>query len=411
MRVALLGYGTVGSGVYELIEKNKQAVKNNFGRELKVVKVLVKNLDKYKDHEAFDVFTNDFEDIKNTEVDIAVETIGGISPTDDYLKYFLSKGIPVITANKDLIAEKGNELIEIARENATILSFEASVGGGIPILKPLQESLAGNEIKNISAVLNGTTNYILTKMYEEDMGYDEALQMAQDMGFAEADPTSDVEGLDAMRKLVILSTIGYKKHIKWTDLPLTGISKVTDRDIAYAKEEKFKIKLIAFSEDMGDSIYGTVRPVFIDKQSKYAKIDNEFNAVLVEGDAVGELMFTGKGAGKYPTASAILGDLMDIIQNKKILPSYIYQEEVKIIKYYPKKAKYIIRFVAKDLNLLTAKLFSLFSDYGMKLTLSPESQSLYVQVVEKNEEILLEKLNQITDTFNCSYMHYLVFDK
>ena len=411
MRVALLGYGTVGSGVYELIQRNKQAVQQNFGRELEVAKVLVKNLEKYKDHEAYELFTNNFDDVIEAKVDIAIETIGGISPTGDYLKYFLSHGIPVITANKDLIAEIGNELIEIARENHTILSFEASVGGGIPILKPLQESLAGNEIKNISAVLNGTTNYILTKMYEEDMGYDDALAMAQDMGFAEADPTSDVEGYDAMRKLVILSSIGYKKHIRWTDLPLQGISKVTARDIAYAKEENYKIKLIAFSEDMGDAIYGTVRPVFITQQSKYAKIDNEFNAVLVEGDAVGELMFTGKGAGKYPTASAILGDLMDIIQNKKILPTYNYQDEVKIIKYYPKEAKYIIRFISKDLNVLTSKLFSLFSDHGMKLTLSPESQSLYVQVIEKDEKALIKKLDQITEIIKCTYFHYLVYDK
>jgi homoserine dehydrogenase len=411
LRVALLGYGTVGSGVYELIEKNKAAVKTNFDRDLDVVKIMVKNLDKYKAHEAFHLFTNDFNDLKNADIDIAIETIGGISPTGDYLKYFLSHGIPVITANKDLIAEIGNELIEIARENNTILSFEASVGGGIPILKPLQESLAGNEIKNISAVLNGTTNYILTKMYEDNMGYDEALSLAQSMGFAEADPTSDVEGYDAMRKLVILSTIGYKKHIRWTDLPLEGISRVTARDIAFAKDEKYKIKLIAFSEDMGDAIYGTVRPVFITQQSKYAKIDNEFNAVLLEGDAVGELMFTGKGAGKYPTASAILGDLMDIIQNKKILPSYIYQDEVKIIRYYPKEAKYVVRFQAKDLNLLAAKLFSLFSDHGLKLTLASECESLYVQVTESNEITLLEKLNQITETFNCSYIHYLVYDK
>ncbi|MDK2868399.1 MAG: homoserine dehydrogenase [Clostridiales bacterium] len=411
MRVALLGYGTVGSGVYELIQKNTSAVKTNFDRELEVVKILVKNLDKYKSHEAFHLFTNNFDDLANANIDIAIETIGGISPTGDYLKYFLSHGIPVITANKDLIAEIGSELIEIAREHNTILSFEASVGGGIPILKPLQESLAGNEIKNISAVLNGTTNYILTKMYEDNMGYDEALSLAQSMGFAEADPTSDVEGYDAMRKLVILSTIGYKKHIRWTDLPLEGISRVTARDIAFAKDENYKIKLIAFSEDMGDAIYGTVRPVFITQQSKYAKIDNEFNAVLVEGDAVGELMFTGKGAGKYPTASAILGDLMDIIQNKKILPSYIYQDEVRIIRYYPKEAKYVVRFQAKDLNLLAAKLFSLFSDHGLKLTLASESQSLYVQVTESNEKTLLDKLNQITDTFNCSYIHYLVYDK
>jgi homoserine dehydrogenase len=411
LKIALLGYGTVGSGVYELIEKNKISVKSNFDRDLTVTKILVKNLDKYRDHACFELFTNDFNEIMAANVDIAIETIGGITPTGDYLKYFLSHGIPVITANKDLIAEIGSELIQIAKEHNTMLSFEASVGGGIPILKPLQECLAGNEIKNISAVLNGTTNYILTKMYEEDMSYDDALQLAQDLGFAEADPTSDVEGFDAMRKLVILSTIGYKKHMKWTDLPLEGISRITAKDIEYAKEEKYKIKLIGFSEDLGDAIYGTVRPVFITQNSKYAKIDNEFNAVLLEGDAVGELMFTGKGAGKYPTASAILGDLLDIIQNRKIHPAYIYQNNVNILKYYPKRAKYIVRFKSKDLNLLTAKLFSLFSDNGMKLTLAPECESLYVQVIEKNEKILLEKLDQITETFNCSYIHYLVFEK
>ncbi len=411
MKVALLGYGTVGSGVYELIQKNNENILENFSKDVKVVKILVKNLDKYKSHESFELFTNKFTDLIQENIDIAIETIGGIYPTYDYLEYFLSKGIPVITANKDLIAEKGNDLLEIAKANNTILSFEASVGGGIPILKPLQECLAGNKIKNISAVINGTTNFILTKMYSDDLSYEAALELAQKMGFAESDPTSDVEGYDAMRKLVILSSIGYKKNIKWKELPIEGISNILKSDIDYAKEENYRMKLLAFSEDMGDGIYGTVRPVYVTSSSKYAKIDNEYNAVLLEGDAVGELMFTGKGAGKFPTASAILGDLLDIVQNKKKHPSYHYQDSIHIHPYYPKRARWIIRFTNGKLEDLTMLLFQNFSAHAIKLSKGADSDALYVQLVADNEEALLQQLNQVAHKANCKYKHFLLFDK
>ncbi len=411
MKIALLGYGTVGSGVFELIEKNKESIQENFSKNVRVKRILVNNLDKYKAHESYEIFTNSFEDLIKEEFDIAIETIGGIYPAYDYLEYFLKKGIPVITANKDLIAEKGADLLEIAKLNNTILSFEASVGGGIPILKPLQECLAGNTIKNISAVINGTTNYILTKMFNDDVSYETALELAQEMGFAESDPTSDVEGYDAMRKLVILSSIGYKKNIKWTDLPIEGISNILKSDIDYAHSENYRMKLMAFSEDMGDGIYGTVRPVYVTSQSKYAKIDNEYNAVILEGDAVGELMFTGKGAGKFPTASSILGDMLDIIQNKKIQPSYHYQDSVHIHQYYPKKSKWVIRLTNGKLQELTMLLFECFSSNAIKLSKDANSDVLYVQLVAENEETLLEQLNQIAHKANCKYKHFLVFDK
>lgn len=411
MKIALLGYGTVGSGVYELIKKNNENILENFDKNVKVKRVLVKNLDKYKEHEAFSIFTNSFEDLIKDEYDIVIETIGGIYPTYDYLEYFLQKGTPVITANKDLIAEKGAALLEIAKNNNTILSFEASVGGGIPILKPLQECLAGNKIKNISAVINGTTNFILTKMFNDNLTYEAALLLAQEMGFAEADPTSDVEGYDAMRKLVILSSIGYKKNIKWKDLPIEGISNILKSDIDYAKEENYRMKLLAFSEDMDSGIYGTVRPVYVTSNSKYAKIDNEYNAVLLEGDAVGELMFTGKGAGKYPTASSILGDLLDIIQNKKKHPSYHYQDTIHIHQYYPKKAKWIIRFSNGKLEALTMLLFESFSSHAIKLSKNADSDALYVQLVADDEESLLQQLNMIAHKANCKYKHFMLFDK
>ncbi len=411
MKIALLGYGTVGSGVYELIDKNKASVKENYNKEMKIVKILVNNLNKYKDHPHFNLFTNQFDDIKEETIDLAIETIGGIHPTDTYLEYFLSKGIPVITANKDLIAEKGVFLSKLARENDTILSFEASVGGGIPILKPIQECLAGNQIKSISAVINGTTNYIMTKMYEDNTSYEDALKEAQEKGFAEADPTSDVEGLDATRKLAILSSIGYKKHIDWKKLKVEGISKVTDKDIRFAKEENYKIKLIGFSEKYSDAIYGAVRPVFITLNSQYAKIDNEYNAVLVEGDAVGELMFTGKGAGKFPTASSILGDVIDIIQNKKTPPAFPISGEAQLLEYYPQKAKYIVRFSDCDINVLTIALFNQFSSHGIKLSKSPETNDLYVQLHSDTEEELVTKLTLLNQSIAFTYKYFLVFNK
>jgi len=411
LKVALLGYGTIGSGVFELIEKNNKIINENYGHNVEIVKILVNRLKKYKNDANFNLFTDQFEEIKSSKPDIIIETIGGILPAYDYITYFLSKGIPVITANKDLIAERGSELIILAKDNNTIISYEASVGGGIPILKPLQECLAGNEITSISAVINGTTNYILTQMYENNETYDKALENAQAMGFAESDPTSDVEGFDAIRKLAILSSIGYKKNIKWSDLPTQGISNITDLDIVYAKTENLKIKLMAYSQNIDGTVYGAVRPVFITLNSKYAQINNEYNAVILEGDSVGELMFTGKGAGKYPTASAILGDLIDIIQNKKRYPEGLYEEVSNLQHYYPNPSHYVVRFKVDEIDSLTSKLFNIFYEHGIKISRMQDQSVVYVQVFSENEKKLIDTLESIREEITCDYSHYIIYEK
>ncbi|ALP03042.1 Homoserine dehydrogenase [Clostridioides difficile] len=229
MKIAILGYGTVGSGLIDLIENNTSK------RDIEVVGILVKNKEKHKYKKYFDKITTDIEDIFDKDIDILVEVIGGLNPAFDYVTRALNKKIHVVTANKDLLAEKGSDLIELANLNNVSIKFEASVAGGIPVLKPLIESLEGNNIKSINAILNGTCNFILSKMYDENLPYDVALKQAQELGFAEVNPDADVLGYDSARKLSILSTLSYGKIVYWKDLLLEGITSIDEKDIEYAK--------------------------------------------------------------------------------------------------------------------------------------------------------------------------------
>ncbi len=241
-RIALLGYGTVGSGVYEVVAKNIDSVKDKFKVDISIEDILVRNVEKYKDLIHLDKFKTDFDSILESEPDIVVEVMGGLHPAYDYIKKCIENGIHVVTANKDLIAEYGQELQNLAAQKDVALLFEASVGGGIPVLKPLQECLGGNSIDSITAVINGTTNFILSKMYNENMSYEDALKIAQDVGFAEADPTSDVQGFDAVRKLAILSSLAYGQEFKWSDMPTVGITDIDSDDIECVKTMDSKIK-------------------------------------------------------------------------------------------------------------------------------------------------------------------------
>ena len=237
MRIAILGYGTVGKGLVEMIEGNKER------RNIEITNILVRNKDKYKSSKYSDKITENIEDVFNTDIDILVELMGGLHPSYEYIKRALENKINVVTANKDMLAEYGDKLVKISKDNKVSLRFEASVGGGIPVLKPLTESLEGNDIESVYAILNGTTNFILSKMYDEGLPYEEVLKEAQDLGFAEANPEADVEGYDAARKLSILSTLAYHRRVYWKDFYLEGISNIDMKDIDYAKKMGCKIKL------------------------------------------------------------------------------------------------------------------------------------------------------------------------
>ena len=315
-KIALLGMGTVGGGVYEIIEKQKEEMPFKIGAALEVVKVLVRNKAKYADRIPAEKLTDVWEDvISDDSIDIVVEVMGGIEPARTYIKAALKKGKHVVTANKDLMAMHGHELLELAGEHHCDLLFEAAVAGGIPIIRPLKQCLAGNHITEIMGIINGTTNFILTKMKEDGMDFGEALQLATDLGYAEADPTADIEGYDAGRKLAIMASIAFHTSVTFDDVFTEGITKITAKDMRYAKEMGCSIKLLGIAKNTETGIEVKVHPTMIPENHPLAAVNDSFNAVFVHGDAVDDAMFYGRGAGALPTGSAVVGDIMDVARN------------------------------------------------------------------------------------------------
>lgn len=338
MRIAILGYGTVGKGLVEMIEGNKEK------RNIEITNILVRNKDKYKSSRYSDKITENIEDVFNTDIDILVELMGGLHPSYEYIKRALENKINVVTANKDMLAEYGDKLVKISKDNKVSLRFEASVGGGIPVLKPLTESLEGNDIESVYAILNGTTNFILSKMYDEGLPYEEVLKEAQDLGFAEANPEADVEGYDAARKLSILSTLAYHRRVYWKDFYLEGISNIDMKDIDYAKKMGCKIKLVGQSRKNDKTVSGFVRPVLVDNNSLLSRIDNEYNIVVLNGNSVGELSFVGKGAGKEPTGSAVYSDLIDILDKRISNIDSFMKDKIEVEKTISSNCQVLLRF-------------------------------------------------------------------
>ena len=315
-KIALLGMGTVGGGVYEIIERQKEEMPFKIGAALEVVKVLVRNKAKYADRIPAEKLTDVWEDvIGDDSIDIVVEVMGGIEPARTYIKAALEKGKHVVTANKDLMAMHGHELLELAGEHHCDLLFEAAVAGGIPIIRPLKQCLAGNNITEIMGIINGTTNFILTKMKEDGMDFGEALQLATDLGYAEADPTADIEGYDAGRKLAIMASIAFHTSVTFDDVFTEGITKITAKDMRYAKEMGCSIKLLGIAKNTETGIEVKVHPTMIPENHPLAAVNDSFNAVFVHGDAMDDAMFMGRGAGEMPTASAVMGDIMDVARN------------------------------------------------------------------------------------------------
>ncbi len=315
-KIALLGMGTVGGGVYEIIERQKEEMPFKIGAALEVVKVLVRNKAKYADRIPAEKLTDVWEDvIGDDSIDIVVEVMGGIEPARTYIKAALEKGKHVVTANKDLMAMHGHELLELAGEYHCDLLFEAAVAGGIPIIRPLKQCLAGNNITEIMGIINGTTNFILTKMKEDGMDFGEALQLATDLGYAEADPTADIEGYDAGRKLAIMASIAFHTSVTFDDVFTEGITKITAKDMRYAKEMGCSIKLLGIAKNTETGIEVKVHPTMIPENHPLAAVNDSFNAVFVHGDAVDDAMFYGRGAGALPTGSAVVGDIMDVARN------------------------------------------------------------------------------------------------
>lgn len=322
MNIALLGHGTVGSGVAEVFFKNRASLERKAGQELDLKYIL--DLRDFPDLPYADRFVKDFNLIANDDsVKVVAEVIGGLEPAYTFTKTCLKHGKSVVTSNKELVAQHGAELLQIARENHVNYFFEASVGGGIPIIRPLHMCLAANRIEEIAGILNGTTNFILTKMIREKMSFEDALALAQKLGYAERNPAADVEGQDACRKICILAALAFGEHVYPKDVPTEGITKVTLEDVAYADDLDCVIKLIgrAKRDENSTKISAMVAPALIHRESQLGTVDDVFNAILVRGDATGDVVFYGKGAGKLPTASAVMGDIIDCAKSSDTSPS------------------------------------------------------------------------------------------
>lgn len=321
--VAIMGHGVVGSGVAEILLTHKQKLFASLGEEIYIKKVL--DLREFPDSPIADRFTKNFEDIINDlEIRIVVEVMGGLNPAYDFVKRCLKAGKSVVTSNKELVAAHGAELLSIAKEQNVNFLFEASVGGGIPIIRPMSQCLVANIVYEIAGILNGTTNFILTKMIEEGMQFEDALKLAQDLGFAERNPAADIEGHDACRKICILASLAYGKHVYPDSVHTEGITKITLDDVKYAAAYDCVIKLIGKVKKLDDGkIDIIVAPMFVPNKSQLANIDNEFNGIMVRGDCTGDVVFYGKGAGKLPTASAVVADIVDCCKHLKTR-KYLY---------------------------------------------------------------------------------------
>jgi homoserine dehydrogenase len=320
VKVGLLGLGTVGTGVVRIVEGHQQDLASQVGSPIVIEKVLVQNKTKARSVPiAPDKLTDDAWDIiRDPEIDVIVEVMGGIGLTKEYILEALERGKHIVTANKDLMALHGPEILAKAEQNRCDVMYEASVAGGIPIIRTLVEGFSSDRITKIMGIVNGTTNYILTKMSQEGAAYADVLKEAQELGYAEADPTSDVEGLDAARKMTILSTIGFRANVALEDVAVQGISSVSKEDILYAKRLGYEVKLLGIAERQDDLISISVQPTMVKQSHPIASVNGVFNAVYVYGEAVGETMFYGAGAGEMPTATSIVSDLVAVIKNLKL---------------------------------------------------------------------------------------------
>lgn len=314
IKIGLLGLGNIGTGTYKTLEMNRAEIESTLNAKVEIVKILERDIDRDRGITVpKEKFTSDPDEIfQDPEIDIVIELLGGIEPATTFMLSALKNGKHVVTANKAALAANYHELINTSKENNVFLRFEASVGGGIPILGTLTGPLRANKFEEVMGILNGTTNYILTMMTKEGLDYETALKDAQEQGFAEADPTADVEGIDAANKLTILMALMFDKYVAPKDIPTTGITGITKEKIEEARSNGCKIKLIAHAWREDGEIRYEVRPMYISATHPLANINKEFNAVFVKGNAVDDVMFYGKGAGPLPTGSAVLGDVIDI---------------------------------------------------------------------------------------------------
>ena len=372
IKIALLGAGTVGSGVVRTLAMNADTITERCGAHIEISKILVRDAKKHRPEVDGIALTDNFDEILNDEkISVIVELMGGLAPAKDYMLRAMAAGKHVVTANKDVIAEHLAELYAVANVNHVDLLYEASVGGGIPIIKPLKECLTANSIMEIMGVVNGTTNYMLTKMTEKHISYDAVLRRAQEKGYAEANPSADVDGLDAARKAAILASLAFDTVIGFEDVSVEGISHITEDDIEYGLNLGYVIKLLAVGRNTEDGIDVRVHPVFLPKTHPLASVDGVFNAIFVRGNILGDAMFYGRGAGSLPTASAVVADIIeiarDIVSGTAGRMKYRIGEKKKLCPVEKTKSSYYLRLVVADEPGVLGEIATTFGRAGVSL--------------------------------------------
>lgn len=416
IKIGLLGLGTVGTGVYKLIRMRSDIMEKTIGAKLEIKKILVHNKNKKREGVDENLLTDNWKEIvEDEEIQIIVEVIGGIEPARTMILEALRAGKNVVSANKDLIAEQGRELLDTAVEYGKDLLFEAAVAGGIPIIRPLKQCLAANEISDILGIVNGTTNYILTKMFEEGMEFEDALRQAQELGYAEVDPTADVEGLDAGRKAAIMASIGFHSRVVFSDVYTEGITKITAADIAYAKEFDSVIKLLAVARNTEDGIEAGVYPMMLPKDHPLSSVRESFNAVFIHGDAVDDAMFYGRGAGEMPTASAVVGDIIDVARDLAYdctgRISCTCYRQIPVKDFGEVENKFFLRMQVKNQPGVLAKIAQVFGEHMVSIArvvqknAVADSAELVVvtdRVKEKHMKEALEKLGKMESIYEVS---------
>lgn len=399
MKIAVLGYGVVGSGVVDLIYKNAESIAERAKEEI-TIKYILDVRDFPEDPHAA-LFIKDFETIlHDDEVETVVEVIGGLNPAYSFVKRSLLAGKSVVTSNKELVATYGDELLEIAQNGNLNFMFEASVGGGIPIIRPINQCLAANEIEQICGILNGTTNYILTKMFKEHTSFEDALKQAQQLGYAESNPSADVDGIDACRKIAILASLTFGYHVDPNMIQTEGIRNIDLNDVVLLNENGYVVKLLGMTKKLQNGkLYTIVSPFCIKQGHPLSSVDDVFNGILVVGDAIGEAMFYGRGAGKLPTASAVVADVIDCVKHRKARKYLFWEHEQKgqLVDFKQQPSKLYVRFVSDDLAKLCDMVKKTFPVYKVL----SEDNDLVVLLDEQTENEFYENVNKIKKTMPC----------
>lgn len=404
IKVGLLGLGTVGTGVVRIVEGHQEDLSSQVGSPIVIEKIAVKSLDKARNIpiDRSKLTENPLDVIQDPEIDVIVEVMGGIERTKEYILEALERGKHIVTANKDLMALHGSEILAKASEKQCDVFYEASVAGGIPIIRTLIEGFSSDRIMKIMGIVNGTTNYILTKMSQEGASYDDVLKEAQELGYAESDPTSDVEGLDAARKMAILGTLGFRTNVELSDVTVRGISSVSKEDIQYAKQLGYEMKLLGIADRQDDQFSISVQPTMVKKSHPIASVNGVFNAVYVYGEAVGETMFYGPGAGEMPTATSVVADLVAVVKNLKLGVNGLKA----IVPYKPKKLKSDEEIAYKNFLLLhvedkagvLAQITQVFAEYDVSLesvVQSPNEQHADVEIMIVTHDASQANMNKV----------------